>query len=302
MQNKIRWCIFFGGVAVFVAGVELWHRHVQNKDSVYQCRILIDKDFSVDETDSDERTKNERISLYVRTKYGVLPRKQSDPSKIFDAYSATVDCEGGENCFKGGYLKLAVLVKDATKENIQNIIARFPDTKVSFILPHYTVGLGKIAEIIVSSGHEFFIQLPTQSSIPLDKKETVSPFLANASSDEVRDKLYYLMSSAKYAIGIANTSDSLITKSAKDMEVIAKELSQRGMAFLNIEGDGDVTEEISERIKLLSLQAKIFDKSAPLSKEDSIIVDSAQLDDVMQALPEDVKFVPISFGEKDASF
>ncbi len=299
MQNKIRWCVFLGGLAVFVAGVELWHRHVQSKDSVYQCRILIDKDFSVDESSQDEGIKSERISLYVRTKYGVLPRKQSDPMKIFNAYSAAVDCD--ENCADGGYLKLAVLVQNVTKENIQNIIARFPDTKISFIVPHYAVGLGKIAEIIVSSGHEFFIQLPTQSSIPLDKKETVSPFLANASSNEVRDKLYYLMSSAKYAIGIANTSDSLITKSAKDMEIIAKELSQRGMAFLNIEDEGDVTEEISERIKLLSLRAKIFNKSAPLNKEDSVIVNSDQLDDVMQAIPKGVKLVPISFGEKDVS-
>lgn len=299
MGNKVRWGIFFGGLVVFVAGVELWHRHVQNKDSVYQCRILIDRDFSVDETISDEGVKSEKISLYVRTKYGVLPRKQSDPLKIFSAYSATVDCE--EDCLKGGYLRLAVLVQNVTKENIQSIIARFPDTKISFIVPHYAVGLGKIAEIIISSGHEFFIQLPTQSSIPSDKKETVSPFLANASSDEVRDKLYYLISSTKYAIGIANTSDSLVTKSAKDMEIIAKELSQRGMAFLNIEDDSDVAEEISERIKLLSLRAKIFDKSAPLNKEDSIIVDSKHLDDMMKALPKGIRLVPISFGEKDAS-
>lgn len=299
MQNKVRWLVFFGGFAAFVAGVELWHRHVQDRNSVYQCRILIDKDFSVDESNSDEETRSEPISLYVRTKYGVLPRRQSDSSKIFNAYSATVDYE--EDCLKNGYLKLAVLVQNATKENIQNIIARFPDTKISFIVPHYVANLNRIAEIIISSGHEFFIQLPTQSSIPLDKKETVSPFLANASSNEVRDKLYYLMSSAKYAIGIANTSDSLITKSAKDMEIIAKELSQRGMAFLNIEDDSDVTEEISERIELSSLRAKIFDKSDSLNKGDSVIANSEQLDDVMKALPEGVKFVPISFGEKDAA-
>lgn len=299
MQNKVRWLVFFGGFAAFVAGVELWHRHVQDRNSVYQCRILIDKDFSVDESNSDEETRSEPISLYVRTKYGVLPRRQSDSSKIFNAYSATVDYE--EDCLRNGYLKLAVLVQNATKENIQNIIARFPDTKISFIVPHYVANLNRIAEIIISSGHEFFIQLPTQSSIPLDKKETVSPFLANASSNEVRDKLYYLISSAKYAIGIANTSDSLITKSAKDMEIIAKELSQRGMAFLNIEDDSDVTEEISERIELSSLRAKIFDKSDSLNKGDSVIANSEQLDDVMKALPEGVKFVPISFGEKDAA-
>lgn len=299
MQNKVRWLVFFGGFAAFVAGVELWHRHVQDRNSVYQCRILIDKDFSVDESNSDEETRSEPISLYVRTKYGVLPRRQSDSSKIFNAYSATVDYE--EDCLRNGYLKLAVLVQNATEESIQNIIARFSEAKISFIVPHYVANLNRIAEIIVSSGHEFFIQLPTQSSIPLDKKETVSPFLANASSNEVRDKLYYLISSAKYAVGIANTSDSLITKSAKDMEIIAKELSQRGMAFLNIENDNDVISEISERINLQTLRAKVFQKSVQLKEKDAIIVNSNQLDDVMRALPREVKLVPVSFGEKNAS-
>lgn len=299
MQNKVRWLVFFGGFAAFVAGVELWHRHVQDRNSVYQCRILIDKDFSVDESNSDEETKSEPISLYVRTKYGILPRRQSDSSKIFNAYSATVDYE--EDCLRKGYIKLAVLVQDATEESIQSIIARFSDAKVSFIVPHYVVNLGKIAEIIVSSGHEFFIQLPTQSSIPLDKKETVSPFLANASSDEVRDKLYYLMSSTKYAIGIANTCDSLVMKSGKDMEIIAKELSQRGMALLNIEDDSDVINEISERINLKTLRAKVFQDSDQLKEKDTIIASSKQLNDVIKALPKGIKLVPISFGEKNAS-
>jgi len=299
MQNKVRWFIFLGGLTAFVTGVELWHKHVQDRSSVYQCRILIDKDFSVDESNLDEEVKSEPISLYVRTKYGVLPRKQSDPSKIFNAYSATVDYK--EDCEKDGYLRLAVLIQNATEANVQNIIARLSNTRISFIIPHYVANLGKIAEIIVSSGHEFFIQLPTQSSIPADKKETVSPFLANASSDEVRDKLYYLMSSTKYAIGIASTCDSLVTKSSKDMEIIAKELSQRGMAFLNIEDDNDVIGEISERINLQTLRAKVFKKSYQLKEKDSIIADSKQLNDVMRALPKGVKLVPVSFEEKNAS-
>ena len=47
----------------------------------------IDEDFSIEEAASNDETKSERISLYTRTQYGVLPRKQSDPAKIFNAYS-----------------------------------------------------------------------------------------------------------------------------------------------------------------------------------------------------------------------
>lgn len=294
MQNKTRWYIFFGGLAAFVVSVELWHRLSQDGDLVYQCRIPIDEDFSVNEVNNDEEIKSEKISLYTRTQYGVLPRKQSDPSKIFNAYSADVEC-------KGDYVKLAVLVKAATAESIQNIIAQLQNSKVTFIIPHYVNNLNRIAEIIISSGHEFFIQLPTQSSIPLDKKNRVSPFLANASNDEIREKISYLISSVKYAIGVANTSESLVTKSQKDMEIILQELSQRGMAFLNIKDDSNIEEEISERIKLLALKTKVFDKSDALKAKDSVLITSGQLDDLKKALPKSAEIVPISFGAKSAS-
>ena len=85
------------------------------------------------------------------------------------------------------------------------------------------------------------------------------------------------------------------------MEIIAKELSQRGMALLNIEDDSDVINEISERINLKTLRAKVFQDSDQLKEKDTIIVSSKQLDDVMEALPKGVKLVPVSFGKKNAS-
>lgn len=294
MQNKTRWYIFAGGLIIFVFGVELWDKFSQGGDLVYQSRILIDEDFSVNEVSNDEEIKSEKISLYTRTQYGVLPRKQSDPAKIFNAYSASAEC-------KGDYIKLAILIKDATVERIQNIIAKLSDMKVSFIIPHYVDNLNKIAEIIVSSGHEFFIQLPTQSSIPLDKKNKVSPFLANASDQEIREKLSYLIASVKYAIGVANTSKSLVTKSRKDMEIILQELSQRGMAFLNIKDDSNIEEEISERIKLLALKTKMFEKSEVLKAKDAVMITSDQLNDLKKELPEKVTIVPMSFGVKSAA-
>jgi len=294
MQNKSRWCLFFGGLIAFVGSVELWHRYSRDGDLVYQFRIPIDEDFSIEEAASNDETKSERISLYTRTQYGVLPRKQSDPAKIFNAYSANVEC-------KGGFVRVAILVMDATEEKVQSIIAQFPKTKVSFVIPHYVNNLNRIAEIIISSGHEFFIQLPTQPSIPVDKKNRVSPFLANAPAEEVKEKLSYLISSVKYAIGVANTSKSLVTKSKKDMEIISQELSQRGMAFLNIKDDSGIEEEISDRIKLLSLRAKVFEKSEVLNDKDSVIVTSDKLDDLKKNLPRNLAVVPISFGIRDAS-
>ncbi len=322
MQDRVRWMCFLGGVATFVVGVELWHMHVKDMDSVYQCRILIDKDFSIEEAGPEEEVKSENISLYTRTNYGILPRKQSDPTKIFDAYSANVSYiterdiskeqsekstdndtknkeKNAENKTQeendNKYIKLAIVVQDATKESVQNIINEFGEQKVSFIIPYYVSDLNDIAEAIISSGNEFFLQLPTQTSIPTDKKESVSPFLANASEDEVREKLNYLVASVKYAIGVANTSESLITKSRKDMSIIARELSQRGMAFLNIKDDSEVLEDVSTRIRLLSLRADLFNKDN-IKEKRSIIIKSEQLNDLKEALPKGMKVVPVSFG------
>ncbi len=90
------------------------------------------------------------------------------------------------------------------------------------------------------------MQIPTQTAIPNDKKETVSPFLANTDKENLIDNLLYLLASAKYAIGIANTTSTLLTKSLKDMFVISEELSKRGLAFLDFEKASDMSKKLSE--------------------------------------------------------
>lgn len=296
MQSRLtlHWCIFFGALISFVVGVELFHRLSADQNLVYQCRIIIDKDFSIDETTKEEEPKVEKISLYEKTIYGVLPRKQSNYAKIFNTYSANFD-------YSGKYIKTAILIEDATVEKVQEIIKKFIDTKIAFIIPHYSKEIGEIANAIISSGNEFFIQLPTQSSIPLHKKNTVSPFLANTDSQDMIDKLDYLIGSVKYAIGIANTSSSLITKSKKDTEIIVEELSQRGLAFLNINEDNDVMQGILSRIKLIFLKANIFVNHRKMDDIESVIVKDDQIDDFLKSLPEGFKPVPMSFKVKNAS-
>ena len=299
MQNKLAicWWTFFIVLISFIFGVEIWHRYSKSHDAIYQCRILIDKDFSIDEgVYQEEENKAERISLYEKTNYGILPRKQSDNMKIFNAYSSNFE-------YSGKYVKVAVLVENATAEKIYDILKLCKDFKITFIILHYVNNLSELANIIVSSGNEFFIQLPTQSSIPEDKRDIVSPFLANASQHDTMDKLYYLIGSAKYAIGIANTSASLITKSKKDMEIIFGELSKMGLAFLNINEENDVLTEIKKNINVFSLDVNPFKSSAEnfVKENESILITSDKFPEVLKLIPKDMKMVPISFKAKNAS-
>ncbi len=296
MKSKlaISWIIFISLFIIFVGGVEFLHYKKSEPQAVYQCRILIDKDLAVEDVSSDEEKKSEKISLYEKTSYGILPRKQGDYRKIFNAYSSNIK-------YDGDYVKVALILQHADSEKIKKIIENFSNAKISFIIPYYINNIEEISKTIVENGNEFFIQLPTQSSIPTDKIKEVSPFLANANPQDSIDKLNYLIASTKYSIGIANTSSSLITKSERDMNLLARELSQRGMSLFNIQDDENVLDEITQHIKLVYLTAKIFNEGMAIHSGEAFLINESQIAKFLKTIPANIKCVPMSFKVKDAS-
>ncbi|MBE6447467.1 MAG: hypothetical protein E7015_03215 [Alphaproteobacteria bacterium] len=295
MKNKLKlsWGIFLGTLALFVCGVEILHKTRNKQHYSYQCRIVIDKDLAANET-SSETEREEKPQLYEKTAYGIIPRKQTDYMKIFNAYASDIK-------YEGDHVKVAVVLESASLESVQKIIDICGDTKITFIIPHYAKGIENIANSIIMNGCEFFIQLPTQTSIPQNLKDKVAPFLANASPQDNIDKLNYLISSAQYAIGIANISESLVTKSRKDMELLMRELSQRGMAFLCASENDNVLNEIRSIVQFVNLQADIFSSDSVIQNGKAFLVKDSQFEDFLKALPQNVKCVPISFGIKNAS-
>ena len=131
----------------------------------------------------------------------------------------------------------------------------------------------------------------------------MSPFLANASTQDNIDKLNYLIASAKYAIGIAivSTSNSLFTKSKKDIELITNELSQRGMSILYTKDNDTALNSIDNKIKCLCLEAKLFEKNISINSGESFILNDTQINEFLKILPENIKCVPISFKVKNAT-
>lgn len=296
MKDKlsIYWGIFLTILLVFIISVEVMHRVSKEKDLTYQCRIVIDKHLAVEDYSSEEEPKADKGNMYESTSYGVLPKNQKDYMKIFKAYSAKCN-------YSGPYVKAAVVLKEATPAQVQKVVEDLDGAKISFIIPYYVPNLHEVIDSIIANGDEFFIQLPTQSSIPEEKTSKVSPFLANADPKETLDKLRYLIASSKYAIGVSVISNSLLLKSKKDLLLIANELSKKGLAFLGLQDGGDVFEDVLQDIKMLLLRAEVYSEEDEISASSSFIFDFSQMQKFMSSLPKGAKIVPLSFGVQDAS-
>ena len=278
--NKLAlaWLILIFVILTFLASTKLYDHFQREHSSNYQYRILISQDFKPSvsaakekkeipdeliekkENNPSENLENSDAELYEQTKFGLVPKISSSGKKVLDVYSGLsknlpTDIQK---------IHLAVWLDDFSKinsENFEEQLKKFDENKVTFIVPHYIPDLEKIAEQITKNGHEFFLQLPTQSSIPPEKANDISPLLANASPDETLNKLMYLLASVKHAIGIANTTPTLLTKSKNDMNIILSEINKRGLAFLDLEPSNAIIRELSQQINFSFVSTFDFIKS-----------------------------------------
>lgn len=264
-KNKkllIAWCIFGIFVISFMTETKLYYDSQKERDFSYQYRIIVDentKKSASSETEEVILSKNNRINkekedkdarktesidgaLYEKLACGYVPKISPDGGRVFDAYS--VKFKNDTNKEK---LYLIVLLDADTDQNyLTSIIRRLGKNKVTFVIPQYSNNLSETVQSIIDAGHEFLLQIPTQTSVPTKKQGIVAPFLANMSAEDLINKLHLLLASSKYAIGLANTTSTLLTKSSSCMSGIAEELSKRGLAFLDLEKSNEVMQKISD--------------------------------------------------------
>jgi polysaccharide deacetylase 2 family uncharacterized protein YibQ len=283
-RNKklvVCWCVFLAIILTFIMVTRIsYHLHREHAPN-HQYRILINKDLCAvdsqleksvaDENCIDQHKSSSDNSIaeksqyvaqdvklsddkcYERSNFGDIPKISSDGTRVLDVYSATsYDKSKKKIC-------LAIIVDEHVDvHTLSAAIKMLNGAKASFIIPYYVDKLMDIVEFLLGNGHEFFIQLPTQSSIPEWKKGVVSPFLANTSTKDIIDKLLCLLSSSKYAIGIANTTQTLLTKSRNDMMTITKELAKRGMAFFDVEQPNEIMKSVIEATGVVSFNASVI--------------------------------------------
>jgi polysaccharide deacetylase 2 family uncharacterized protein YibQ len=267
-RNKnllIAWCIFGIFVISFMIETKLYYDSQKEREFSYQYRIIVDENTKKsasseteevilsknngtnkekEDKDSRKTESTEPIddALYEKLACGYVPKISPDGGRAFDAYSVKF-----KNDINKEKLYLIVLLDADTDQNyLTSIIRRLGKNKITFVVPQYSNHLSETVQSIINAGHEFLLQIPTQTSVPTKKQGIVAPFLANMSAEDLINKLHLLLASSKYAIGLANTTSTLLTKSSNCMSGIAEELSKRGLAFLDLEKSNEIAKKISE--------------------------------------------------------
>lgn len=289
MKSKLikSWCAYVVLVAMFVTGVELYHRHHKDVNAAFKCRISVSKDLIVDAVEKKEAKsapkKNEKSdALYEKTKYGLLPKISMSGKKVFDTFSARTDAKN--------FVKVAISLEKESIDDVIKLLSRLGSNKVTFIVPNYIENFKNIVSVILEHGHEIFLQLPTQSSVT--DTQNISPFSANANKDETIDKLLKLLASSTKIIGVANTSSTLLTQSAKDMEVITLELARRGLAFFDANLPNDILNALAKKTGLIYLHAA--EKTEKPKEFSTYFVRFQDVNDFMKTLSEGIALAPIS--------
>jgi hypothetical protein len=273
--------------------VEIYHRFLSKSTPNYQYRILIDKNLIVEteekkaEGPAKDIFKEKEDDFYEKTSYGYLPKISPEGATVFEAYSARAQRKSMKK------LRLVVLVADG--KEVERGLDSLKDQRITFVVPPYIENLENVVEQIRRRGHEFFLIMPTQTSLPAGK--AMSPFLAN--DDENMDRLLRLLSSAKYALGIANVSPTLLTKSKKDMTRIAETLKQRGLAFLDLEKSNDLVRSVFSSIGGICINVdqifttETFDISQ-IKDGEIMLITMNFLEKLLHGLPADWQLTPVS--------
>ncbi|MDR0968206.1 MAG: divergent polysaccharide deacetylase family protein [Holosporaceae bacterium] len=297
MKKKLRfaWIVFLATLALFIALVAAYSRFRKERSWNYQYRILIDDSAIIETEETNTEVESKKTldpddKFYEKTKYGYLPKISADGMRPFDAYSACVEISPKKK------LRVIVLADD-----LEEISAKLKlnNQKVTFVVPFCVDRIESAAKAIRENGHEFFIEIPTQSSVSMNKKQTASLFLANADINETLDKLFHLLASTKYAIGIANVSPTLFTKSERNMTAVVDVLTKRGLGFLDLEKSNDLLKNLAEKNDLIYInKKKIFEASgfdvSKLNDGDIVAVRLEHLNDFEKAISDDWLLTPVS--------
>lgn len=298
MKNKLvrAWLVFILLCLVFVVGVEFYHRTHKDASSAFRCRILINRDLIVDSSEKKKEVEikknDEEESLYEKTQYGMLPKISKNGERVYDRFSAKT--------LSKRYVKLAVALNQESIDMIIGLLSKLGSDKITFIVPSYIDAFVVVVNTILEHGHEVFLLLPTQNLV--SDNQAVSPFLANSGAKETQDKLLNLLATVKGIIGVANITPSLITKSAKDMEVIILELAKRGLAFFDAQMQNDMLSTIAQKTGAVYLHVGdvySVDKTKKLKEYTTYFVPFKQVDAFMNLRPKGVALAPISQEKVD---
>lgn len=296
-------CLFFGLTYVFFKLREEHRYDYEYRVVVNEAVIKKQQNFELPKEKPEEpvlksETENSEVDLdtllYERTELGELPRISPDGLRPCDVFAATYSVFPSKKL-----VHVVILVSSSDADLLPECLEALGKNKVSFVVPAYLNDIENISKMISDSEHEFFIQLPTQSSIPIADKHKVSPILANSNPEDIINKFLKFLASTKKYIGIANISPTLLTKSTKDMEIITEQISARGLYMLDLEPTNDVLTKLSQKNNFYYLNiGEKFDPDLTKAVNKDIVVKLADFSKFLALIKTEGEIFIVPVSEK----
>jgi polysaccharide deacetylase 2 family uncharacterized protein YibQ len=240
------------------AGVDEADRQVADNPAGEQAHNKTDGNKTDGNNHDGNVESNARGKCYEPSKFGSIPKISPDGVRVLDVCSASfADSTKKKAC-------LSIFAEDS--KSCCEAMKKLGNSKATFVLSNHMDNIKGVMKLLEENGHEFFMQIPTHSSVPENKKSIVSPLLANASPEETMNKLLCLLAESGHAIGVANTTPTLLTKSKGDMDAISGELSRRGVAFFDFEKSNGLLKSLAESNGAVYINATVvFDRKSPVN-------------------------------------
>ncbi|MBB1268493.1 divergent polysaccharide deacetylase family protein [Shewanella sp. SR44-3] len=126
--------------------------------------------------------------------------------------------------------KLAIIIDDIGYRQTDEAVLSLPNTITLSVLPHTPLGQ-KLAQDGHNNGHEIMLHLPMQA---LNGKELGPGGLTNDMTEQqIKQQLYYAVSSIPFAKGANNHMGSLLTQMRDPMRWVMQSLKQNNLYFVD---------------------------------------------------------------------
>jgi uncharacterized protein len=248
----------------------------------------------VPDSEEDRKPGKVRPNLSQSSRHGVLPVIGADGLRPLDAYArkaAIMEKPGPRIALVVGGLGIG---QNVTSEAIRRLP---PDVALAFA--PYGTDLVKQVARARDDGHEVFLHLPMEPYDYPDNDPGPQTLVTGKKPAEIRDRLHWLMSRFQGYVGVMNYMGARFLGSDADFQIVAKELSERGLGYLS---DGTVRDDGPEALvranggaanagTMIDLSAEAEDIAAALEKLETLAREKGTAIGVASALPVSIKAI-----------
>jgi uncharacterized protein len=175
-------------------------------------------------------------SLTQSSRHGVLPVIGADGRRPLDVYARPVSkADAGKSPRVAIVMGGLGIGQSVTSRAIKSLPG-----PVTLAFAPYGSDLGRQISRAREGGHEIMLHAPMEPFDYPDNDPGPQTLVSGQKQGTTQDRLYWLMSRFQGYVGVMNFMGARFMASEKDFQLVAQELSQRGLAFLH---DGSVKDD-----------------------------------------------------------